>query len=288
MKKFQKIYVEITNVCNLKCSFCPDSKRIKEFITVNKFEYLIKEICNFTNLITLHVKGEPLMHPHLKELLDICEQYNIKVNITTNGTLLRKNLEILSSSSSIRQINISLHSISKNENNNFYNFENYLDDVFFSTKYLLDNTNIIISYRLWNLKDLKLNEENKLILNKLENFFNVTNLFDRAKNEPFVKLSNNAFLNQDIEFTWPDINVPIISNNGTCQGLRKQVAILVDGTVVPCCLDDNGIIKLGNIYEDSFINIINSPLSKSIVRGFQENKLIMDLCKKCGYRTRFN
>lgn len=288
MKKFKKIYIEITNICNLKCSFCPTDKRTQEFMSIYKFESIVKQISKYTNLITLHVKGEPLMHPYLKDILDICYKSNLMVNITTNGTLLKKNIKTLLSSPAVRQINISLHSISKNENNNLYNFENYLDDVLYSTKVLLDNTNIIISYRLWNLKDLRFNEENEIILNKLGESFLVPNLFERAKQEIFVKLGSNAFLNQDFEFTWPNMNGPVISDTGTCLGLRNQIAILVDGTVVPCCLDQDGIINLGNIFETNFEDILNLDLSKNIIKGFENNKLVMDLCKKCGYRTRFN
>ena len=94
-KRFKKIYVEITNSCNLKCSFCPEGKRAKEFITLENFKHIINEIKSYTNLIALHVKGEPLLHPNLKEILDVCKENNILVNITTNATLLEKNLDIL-------------------------------------------------------------------------------------------------------------------------------------------------------------------------------------------------
>ena len=121
-KRFKKIYIEITNSCNLKCSFCPEGKRIKEFISVENFEIIINQIKPYTNLIALHVKGEPLLHPKLKEILDICEKENILVNITTNATLLEKNKDILISSKAVRQLNLSLHSITKNENTDTYNF----------------------------------------------------------------------------------------------------------------------------------------------------------------------
>ena len=287
-KRFKKIYVEITNSCNLKCSFCPEGKRAKEFITLENFKHIINEIKSYTNLIALHVKGEPLLHPNLKEILDVCKENNILVNITTNATLLEKNLDILINNSSVRQLNLSLHSITKNENKDKYNFSEYINNVIKCSKEILEKSNIIISYRLWNLESLEENSENYQILNSLECAFSVENLKEIAKKEKFVKLGENVFLNQDFEFVWPSLENEELSCTGTCWGLRKQAAILVNGDVVPCCLDENGEILLGNIFETSFENIIESEFSKEIIKGFEENKIIHKLCKRCGFRGKFD
>lgn len=286
-KRFSKIYIEITNICNLKCSFCPNENRAKELLKADKFEYIVNEIKDFTNLIALHVKGEPLIHPELKEILEICKKANLQVNITTNATLLKENIETLINSSAIRQINMSLHSINKNDNNEKYNVNTYLQDVLEVSDEIINKTNIIISYRLWNLEDIKINDENYKILKQIGNHFGKENLEEIAKKEKFVELSDKVFLNQDIEFEWPTLDGKIISEEGKCWGLRNQVAILVNGDVVPCCLDQNGDIKLGNIFEQSFFEIINSEFSKSIIKGFENNKIIHNLCKRCGFRTKF-
>lgn len=287
-KRFKKIYVEITNSCNLKCSFCPEGRRAKEFITVEKFEHIISEIKEYTNLIALHVKGEPLLHPNLKEILKVCKENEMLVNITTNATLLEKNLDTIIESGAVRQLNLSLHSITKNENTDKYNFESYINSVLNSSKEILEKTNIIISFRLWNLENIAENTENYHILNALEKAFNVENLKDIAKENEFVKLDENAFLNQDLEFVWPSLENEIISEVGTCHGLRNQVAILANGDVVPCCLDGEGEIKLGNIFEKSFEDIIYSIYSKEFVKAFEENRVIHSLCKRCGFRSKFN
>ena len=287
-KRFKKIYVEITNSCNLKCSFCPESKREKEFMTIANFEHIINEVKEYTNLVALHVKGEPLLHPELKEILEICNKNNILVNITTNATLLEKNKDIIIESNAVRQLNLSLHSITKNENTKSYNFENYINSVLKVSKEILEKTNIIISYRLWNLENIGENSENYYILNALGTAFSVDSLNEIAKKEKFVKLAENAFLNQDLEFIWPSLENEIISEDGTCWGLRNQVAILANGDVVPCCLDGEGCINLGNICEKSFEEILNSKYSKEFIKAFEENKVIHNLCKRCGFREKFN
>lgn len=287
-KRFKKIYVEITNSCNLKCSFCPDGKREKEFMSVEKFEHVINQIREYTNLIALHVKGEPLLHPNLKEILKVCKENEMLVNITTNATLLEKNLDTIIESGAVRQLNLSLHSITKNENTDKYNFETYIKSVLNSSKEILEKTEIIISYRLWNLENIEKNSENYHILNALESAFNVENLKEIAKKVKFVKLAENAFLNQDLEFVWPSLENEIISEIGSCWGLRNQAAILVNGDVVPCCLDGDGKILLGNIFKSDFSDIINSEYSKEFIKNFEENKIIHNLCKRCGFRGKFD
>ena len=283
-KRFNKVYIEITNICNLKCSFCPDTIRAKMFMDKDNFKIIAEKIKNYTDLIALHVKGEPLMHPELKEILKICKENDLKVNITTNATLLKENVDTLIQSLAVRQINMSLHSVSQNED---IDFKEYMENVLKLSDEIINKSNIIISYRLWNLKDIKLNDDNIEILNMIENHYNIDNLIEIAKQNEFVKLSDNVFLNQDIEFKWPSIDGEIISEIGKCWGLKNQIAILVNGDVVPCCLDQNGDIKLGNIFETSFEDILNSEYSKSIIKGFDENKLVHNLCKRCGYRTKF-
>ena len=66
-------------------------------------------------------------------------------------------------------------------------------------------------------------------------------------------------------------------------GCRTHIGILVDGTVVPCCLDSAGIINLGNVYKQDLNDIISSEIFNSLKKGFMENKKIHELCKKCNF-----
>ena len=270
----------------MSCSFCIPTKREKAFMKVEDFEEIVKKIQGYTDLITLHVKGEPFMHPNLKELLQICEKYKLKVNITTNATLLSKQLQTIITSRAIRQINLSIHSIKQNGDNKLKEKE-YVKQVIQSVRKITQETPIIISYRLWNLESIKENEHNKNILDILEKEYQITNLLERAKQEEYIKLDENVFLNQDEMFEWPTIRREIISKKGKCQGLRNQIAILVDGSVVPCCLDQDGDIVLGNILKDSLSSILESDQVKRIKNGFENNILEEPLCQRCGYRKKF-
>lgn len=278
-KKFDKIYIEITNRCNLNCNFCFNTKREKRDMTTEEFKKIIKEVKDKTNLILLHVKGEPLLSPYLEEILEECEKNNMKVNITTNGTLSKEKKEILLKSKAIRQINISLHSYIENKGIK----SNYLEEITEVVEEIVNKTNSCISYRLWNLECLKNNMENEIILMYLGEKYKKEGLLVLAREKKSIRLGEKIFLNQDIQFTWPDLHGKEINHVGTCYGLRKQIAILVNGDVVPCCLDGEGNIILGNIYENSLEEILNTKRAIEIRQNFEQNKLIEPLCRTCGF-----
>ena len=276
---FKKIYIEITNICNLKCTFCPETNRRKESMSIEDFEEAICKIYKHTKLVCLHVKGEPLLHSKLKEILQILEKYDLKANITTNGTLIKDKLEIIKNSRAVRQINFSIHSITQNETLN----KQYLQDIFESAEQL---ENIIVSYRLWNLQSIEENNINTSIIKTIEDYYDISNLKQQLIENEFIKLKENVFINQDIEFTWPDISKERIIEKGRCLALKEQIAILVDGTVVPCCLDNNGDIPLGNILEESMEDILNKEKSIMIKKNFENSIITCELCRTCGFLKR--
>ena len=276
---FKKIYIEITNICNLKCDFCPEAIRKKEVMNAQKFEEIISKVHKYTKMVCLHVKGEPLMHQDLNKILEILKKYNLKANITTNGTLIKQKLQTIKQTNAVRQINFSIHSF--NQNNNLS--PKYLYDIFEAAEEL---DNIMISYRLWNMENITQNSVNDNIIKTIENYYKIKNLKQELKENEFIKLKENIFINQDIEFVWPDINKENIIEKGRCMALKDQIAILVDGTVVPCCLDNNGDITLGNIFEETLENILKKEKSITIKKNFENNIITCKLCKTCGFLKR--
>lgn len=276
---FKKIYIEITNICNLKCNFCPETKRDKKMMNINNFEKIIKKIYKHTNLICLHVKGEPLLHNNLNEILNILEKYNLKCNITTNGTLLKEKLDVLKNAKCLRQLNISIHSMTQNKELD----KEYLNNTFESVDKL---DNVIISYRLWNINNRLENNINKDIIKSIEDYYNIENISNSLKENNYYKIKENIFINQDQEFIWPNLNNKEIIEKGRCLALKEQIAILVDGTVVPCCLDNNGDIPLGNILEESLEEILNKKETIKIKNNFESNIITCKLCKTCGFLKR--
>ena len=277
MKKFRKIYIEITNICNLNCSFCSKVNRKKEYMDIDTFEDIISKIKDYTDYVYLHVKGEPLLHPNIIDFINICDKYNLKVNLTTNGTLFPQEVDKLRMCKNLNKINFSLHS----ENN----INNYCEKIFESVEKLPNNITTI--YRLWTLKNKELDEKSTNIVNKIKDYYNLsTETVEKIKNENNIKIKSTIYVDKDNEFEWPSINDKEESC-GYCYALKTQIAILVDGTVVPCCLDSDGIINLGNIKEQSMDEIINSDRFKRLKESFQQRKPSEELCRKCTFKDKF-
>lgn len=289
MKKFKRIYVEITNVCNMNCNFCPKTKRTLKFMSVDEFSHIAKEIKPYTDYICLHLMGEPLLNPNLKDFLDVAEEYDFRVNLTTNGTLIKKNSEILLSSKSLRKISISLHSFEANDQD--VDLKDYIKDIVNFIKKAHDDNGVICELRLWNGDSNLLKGCNNLnddIADLLKETLNSKiNIRELLHDQNSIKISEKIFLEAAEKFQWPDINGEKIGDKAFCYGLRQHIGILVDGTVVPCCLDSEGNIPLGNIFEDGLENILNSKRANDMYNGFSGRKAVEDLCKTCGYARRF-
>ena len=290
MKRFKKFYIEITSACNLACSFCPPTKRQKEFISVEDFAKKLDQIKPYTDYIYLHVKGEPLLHPKIDRLLDISHEKGFKVNITTNGTLINENKGKLLNKPALRQINFSLHSFDGNIDSRDKN--GYVRSILSFAKEVTNESKVIVSLRLWNLtEDNKTNLEvkaNRDLLEIIEKEFDLDyKIEEKVEPGSGVKIADRIFINQDWEFKWPALDEEEDDGKGFCYGMRNQAGILTNGTVIPCCLDGEGIISLGNINDNSFADIIEMDRAKNLVDGFSRREAVEELCRKCGYRKRF-
>ncbi len=290
MKRLKKIYIEITNVCNLQCHFCPKTGRKPEFMSIETFCRALDQIHGYTGHVCFHVKGEPLLHPQLDKLLDICEEMKLRVNITTNGTLIQDVQEMLLTKPALRQMNFSLHSFDGNEG--LQNKEEYIRNILTFTRKALLETNLLIALRLWNLdrsRELESErEQNSRLLGAIEEAFGLPyRIQDKIISNRGIQIAQRLYVNEDHRFQWPDMRCDPDDGAGFCYGLRSQAAILSDGTVVPCCLDGDGIINLGNIKTAPFSEIIESPRATEIVDGFTRRIAVEELCKRCGFRKRF-
>lgn len=276
--RFKRVYIEITNKCNLSCSFCLNDNRKKQEMNLIQFEEILSKIDKYTDYIYLHVKGEPLIHSNLDQILALTNKYNKYVNITTNGVFFKEKVKILKKYTNIRQINISLHSENKKDN--------YIEDILESVDELND---IFIVYRFWTLKDNKLDEKMLIYLKKIKNKYNLSEKkYKMILYDSNIKIKDNIYIDKDKEFTWPDINNKYFKEEGFCYGLKNQIGILVDGTVIICCLDSFGLTKIGNIFEDSLENILRGEIVNKILKGFNDRKVYLDMCKHCSYKEKFN
>lgn len=292
MKSFKKFYIETTSICNLSCYFCPPTERAKGFLSIEDYRHTLEQIKPYTKYIYFHVKGEPLLHPKIDQLLDIAHDEGFQVNITTNGTLINKNRDKLLGKPALRQMNFSLHSFDGDPGNR--NLKQYLADILAFVNEAKEKSNMITSFRLWNLsEDNKENiekERNRELLEMIEDAFQLEYKIEeyyKPGTGSGLKIADRVYLNQDPQFRWPALDEEEDDGVGFCHALRNQAGVLIDGTVIPCCLDGEGILKLGNVHEQSFGEIIEGKRANAIYDGFSRRQAVEELCRKCGYRKRF-
>lgn len=288
MAQYNKVNIEIGNVCNLQCSFCPPVERENTMMSLAVFSSIIEQVAPLTEQVTLHLMGDPLVHPKLSEFIEVCEKFRVPIFLVTNGVLLNSVREELLLHPIFRQVNFSLHSFHDNYGDKDPSM--YLGRIFkFTERALVERPELYINYRLWNLDvPMGVGAHNRSMLERVCSHFDFK--FDQnidVRHNKSVRIKNRLHLHFDTEFTWPALDLPLLGTRGTCHGLSSHFGILADGTVVPCCLDKEGKIPLGNVKEQSLTAILSNERSQTLLKGFKENKLLEKLCQRCQYITRF-
>ena len=223
MARFAKIYLEISNRCNLRCAFCPGTKRPERSMTEAEFSALLPKLRPYTDFLYFHLMGEPLCHPLLGRFLTLAGEAGFRVILTTNGTLLPRRQALLLASPALHKVNVSLHAFEANDL--AVPFETYLKGCTDFGRAAAGR--VLVTYRLWNGGGA--DRRNGEILAALER------AFPRpwAEERRGVRLGERVYLEHGEKFDWPDLAAPDGGGRVFCYGLRDQLGVLCDGTVVP-------------------------------------------------------
>lgn len=286
--KFFRAYIEITNVCGLACSFCPPKEQPTQTMRLDFFESILKQLRDYTDEIALHVMGDPMVLSNLSDYLDCAHTLGFKVMITTSGFYLDESRRSALFHPSVRQINISLNSFNKNSVSR--SFETYLEPILMlCDEKLVRKSDFFLNLRLWNLDEEHSESDfNEKLFGVLEEHFGIETITEYVSGErQSIRLASKILLHFDRYFEWPSLQNKA-SGDGYCHGLSRQIAILADGRVVPCCLDGEGIMELGNLHATNLGKILTSKRSVGIIEGFQKGLANEELCQKCSYKDRFN
>ncbi len=269
--KIKRIYIEITNACNLRCSFCDFNHRPTHFLSLEEFSHILQQIKPITPYIYFHVQGEPLLHPLIDDFLRLCDEQSFQVQLVTNATFIEKCLSLLHHPS-LRKLSLSLHSLDFHHKELSYDLLQQLID---------NNKQPFIELRFWQKNNLSIKSKQCL------HFLQENYQFIETSKMDSYKLRHNVFVHFDKQFVWPTKST-CDTTIGRCLGGKTMVAILSDGTVVPCCLDCHGDINLGNIFQTPLMDILQSERLTALVNGFNNNKVVEPLCQQCSYRHRFS
>lgn len=276
-----RCYLEITNICNLNCVFCAGHRRVPRMMTEDEFDALTDRLCNSVKFLYFHLMGEPMMNPSLPTFVRKAREKGFIPVLTTNGTLLHTNgcglspMAVELADSIPYKVNISLHSHEGNADS-WMTLEDYIGSVMdFCTMATAKGTIAVL--RLWN--EGGYDNDNEVILGLIRRY--IPGDWTTMKNG--LKLADRLFIEYDSMFEWPDGNVEDYGDESFCYALRNQFGVLVDGTVVPCCLDHDGDMALGNLFRQPLDEILSSERATSIYDGFTRHKAVEPLCRKCGY-----
>ena len=273
---YSRVYVEITNICNMNCSFCHGHSRKARRMTEEEYARVLQQLKGKTQYIYHHLMGEPLTHPLLPRFIQMASQAGFHPMITTNGTLLDRCGDKLLVPG-LHKVNISLHSF---EGDRQEDHDEYIRKIADFAEKAADR-GIKISLRLWNkgFDEGRNDRALEVLHRKFPDPW--------TENTRGYRIREGLFMEWGDRFAWPDQNAPDHGECLTCRGLRDHFGILSDGTVVPCCLDSDGIINLGNVFEEELADILAAPRAMAIPEGFRRRKAVEDLCRRCGYAQKF-
>ena len=276
MAMYSRVYVEITNLCNRNCSFCPGTVRPDRQMSLEEFQIVARKLRGVTKYLYYHLMGEPLTHPQLPDMIRHANCLGFKSAITTNGTLLPKRGDALIGAG-VYKVNISVHSFEEGGEEAYVNYINGCLD--FARK--ASEAGVLVVLRLWNQgHDGGRNASTIGLIRKA--------FPEEWKVEPRgTRIRSRLYLEYGDRFAWPDMAAEDFGERVFCYGLRDHFGILCDGRVVPCCLDREGAIALGNIFDSDPAEILSGPRAKAMVEGFSCRKATEELCRKCGYARRF-
>ena len=273
---YSRVYVEITNVCNMACSFCHGHSREPRQMTEAEYAHVLEQLSGKTQYIYHHLMGEPLVHPLLPQFIEMAVKAGFHPMITTNGTLLDSRGDALLGKG-LHKVNISLHSFEEGQPEAHSHYIERITD--FSKR--ANQAGTILSLRLWNngCDEGKNQTTLALLQDKLPGQW--------IPNSRGYRIRDKLFLEWGDRFVWPDLKEHDYGSQVACYGLRDHFGILCDGTVVPCCLDSDGSIPLGNIFQEELSDILSSPRATAIAEGFRCRTAVEDFCQRCGYAQRF-
>lgn len=283
--KFRKVYIEITNQCNLSCRFCPKTDREPLFMDETLFDAICGQLRGLVQRLYLHVMGEPLLHPRLAAYLDICSFYGHRVNIVSNGTLLAQRGGELLEKPALRQLSVSLHSQARQGGEE--SLHAYLRAIRDFAAQAALRSDFLVQLRLWN-KGASDPAFQSVMLQSIQETFGLPDaLGQRLNDRRSFMLGKNLCIDSVEPFEWPSLSGKDYGDKGTCLGLRKQCAILADGEVTACCLDNNGALGCGTVKERALRDILSGARASAIREGFERGIVVEPLCRRCAYRLRF-
>ena len=276
-------WIDTTNICNLKCVMCPQSKglaRPKGSMRIDQFVKIIDQVCDNHPLIKLYMSGEPLLNQDIFQMIEYAHERGCSTMIHTNATLLTEEMSKRFLSSPLTFLSFSFDGCTSEIYEKLRppaKFEEVKANI---ERFLELRSTTAIKGPHTTVEIIRMKDTQQYISNFVEHW--EASGCDMVRIQPCM--------------TWldyvPDLKVESPPNFGykPCILPFKSSCILVDGTVVPCCEDVNGKMPLGNIAENSFKEIWfgkkYDDLRFKLIEGITEKGSICNRCHNIYSRTK--
>lgn len=273
---YSRVYVEVTNVCNKNCSFCHGTHRAPRMMSFSEFSLVAEKLRPLTGYLYFHLMGEPLLHPELPRFISHASSLGFRCAVTTNGSLLDSRGDELIAAG-VYKVNVSLHRFAEEGET-----EAYLEKCFdFADR--ASEAGVLTVLRLWN--GAGNGGENAALIARLRERFAGSEWRFGPRG---ARIRHKLHLEYGERFEWPDMSAPDMGSDVFCYGLSDHFGILADGTIVPCCLDADGAVPLGNAFDGDIAAALQGERAVKMREGFKCRRASEELCRRCGYARRFS
>ena len=320
---FRKVFIELTNHCNMSCDFCPDSimTRKRGFMDLDLAKRIINELSekDMTRSIDFHLMGEPMLHPHYAELATYVHEKGLNAVLYTNCTLLnKKNISKLVSiplSGMVLSVQSSNAGAFINRRARNINFEDYIKGVESFVHSWINSRNrtpLSIHY-MTGLQDnspgkelIKNRQECIDILSYWRDFLHKIDPDSVEKYHFLPKVNLNNLWSQYMIYpgisvffkychTWDGQMLPAgyqvrPNSRGICKEIidrnkMSSFAILWNGETTYCCSDYDGSLELGNVSGRSIEDVYFGDKASHIRDMAEKEKIVHPTCQSCRGRV---
>ncbi len=320
--RLERIHLEVTNVCNFKCEFCPDAimQRKRGHMDLALLEKALDEIAEnrLAKIVAFHLMGEPLIYPHIFEAIRGACDRHLNLHLTTNGSTFHIRPEHIEKlvTSGIPKVTISLQTPDPDTfairgappnlqpEQYFEGITRYvkanLEDARSSTRIHLKFLDTTPHPFLVPHKTMHVVEGKEQMQQQLREWSDrlLTNLPTRPSSKEIeqklathkpgrwqvIELTSKLALETFPLDSWGNVESATVvpASFGYCNGTTDQAGILYNGTVVPCCKDYDGQIPLGNINNNTLIDILDRESPACGLRAdFDKFQVTHPVCQRC-------
>jgi MoaA/NifB/PqqE/SkfB family radical SAM enzyme len=316
-EKPNKIYFELTNACNFNCDFCPItiSSRRTHFMDFSLYTKGIDDIVRskITDTIGFHVLGEPLLYPQIFQALEYAKKHSLRIELTTNGSLLTEECVRNLIRCKLDKLSISLETsiaMDHESRGSQTRFEEYFQQVLNAVRIIhREDANLKLEISMMNPisgkyfdidRDLKITAKNEAYREKLLSLIrDLLPVLSPPPNKRAVESQIRALqLNKPLIIRIDDHTAIYIqmlgdwgnafaarkiypSKIGFCGYALKNIGILNNGEVTICCVDYDGKTSLGNLNDSDLASILMSERACLIRNGFKRLRLVDPHCQRC-------